>query len=293
MLLTKIGLTLDLKASSREAQHEFIGKFNVKWLLFSHTFSFGEPEEKEGWPESGVKKEEKGKEGRKEDREAEREAERGVERDIEREDKREREKGAERGAESGEERGAERETKKREKGEFGEKEVIKEFGNKKGVIKEIKKEKKEAKKEKKEAKKEKKYGEFKEKFYWGLRAFRILRQPLFRFFSDLLRGINIRHLDAYMVFGLPDPADTGMVCGFLHGLAGIIYSRCRKCRVCIEPVFLDPMLDFRGDAQISIKIYSLIFPIIKFIINRRTLYFTYLIIKEKVKGHLKGRSQAL
>ena len=119
-----------------------------------------------------------------------------------------------------------------------------------------------------------------ENLYWGLKAFRSLRKPLFRLFSDLLRGIKIKNLDSRVIFGLSDPADTGILCGFIHSVAGLIYSRCTHCSFLIRPVFMDPMLDFRGNAEIRVKIYSMILPFVKFMFNKKTLSFTYSVIKE-------------
>lgn len=198
VLLTRIGLTLDVKAKNLEGKYEFTGVFNIKWLLFSYTF----------FPEK-----------------------------------------------------LEKEKTELQSSRF--------------------KEEQEKEQEKKPEKQQEK-GQIKEKLFFSLKSFKLLRVPLFHLFSDLLKGIDIQHLDASFSFGFQDPADTGVVCGFLHGLSGLLYSRCEKCKIRIEPQFLDSGLDFRGNARINIKIYSLIFPFIKFIINRRTLYFIFLILRQKI-----------
>ncbi|WP_292391168.1 DUF2953 domain-containing protein [Methanosarcina sp. UBA5] len=126
-----------------------------------------------------------------------------------------------------------------------------------------------------------------EKLHWGLEAYKSLRRPLFRLFSDLLNGIKIKRLESYMTFGLADPADTGILCGCIHAVAGMAYSRCRHCSFSINPVFMNPMMDFRGEIEIRVRIYSLIFPMLKFIFNGKTLSFTYSIIKEKLWGKRK------
>ena len=119
-----------------------------------------------------------------------------------------------------------------------------------------------------------------EMLYWGLKALRELKKPFLRLISDLLHGIKIKNLDSRLIFGLSDPADTGMLCGFIHAVAGLIYSRCTHCSFLIRPVFMNPMLDFREDAEIRVRIYSMIFPFIKFIFNRNTLSFIYAFGKE-------------
>jgi len=106
----------------------------------------------------------------------------------------------------------------------------------------------------------------------------------------LLNGIKIKRLESDVTFGLSDPADTGMLCGLIHTVAGLAYSRCRHCSFSINPVFMNPMVDFRGSMEIRVRIYSLIFPMLKFMFNRKTLSFTYSIIKEKLWGKRKLNS---
>lgn len=129
-----------------------------------------------------------------------------------------------------------------------------------------------------------------EKLHWGLEAYKALRKPLFRLFSDLLNAIKIKNLKAELTFGLSDPADTGMLCGFIHALLGTVYSRCRNCSFSVSPVFMESLLDFQGSAEIRVKIYSLIFPFFNFIFNGKTLSFTYSIVKEKLRGSSKINS---
>jgi hypothetical protein len=137
---------------------------------------------------------------------------------------------------------------------------------------------------------EKKEMTLREKLHWGLEAYKSLRKPLFRLISDMLNTIKIKNLKADLTFGLPDPADTGMLCGFIHALLGTVYSRCRNCSFSVCPVFMESLLDFRGSAEIRIKIYSLVFPFLKFIFNGKTLSFTYSIVMEKLRGSSKINS---
>ena len=129
-----------------------------------------------------------------------------------------------------------------------------------------------------------------EKLHWGFEAYKSLKKPMLRLFFDLFKGIKIKRLDSYMAFGLDDPADTGILCGFIHSIAGLVYNRCRHCSFSINPVFMNPIMDFRGSIEIRVRIYSLIFPMLRFMLNRKTLSFTYLIIKEKVWGRWKSNS---
>lgn len=127
-----------------------------------------------------------------------------------------------------------------------------------------------------------------EMFQWSFKAFNSLRKPLFCLFADLLNGIKIKNLESYITFCLPDPSDTGILCGFLHAIVGFVYSRCRHCNLSIKPEFMDPILDFQGNLEIRIKIHSLILPFIKFIFNWNTLSFTYSIVKDILQRKWKS-----
>jgi hypothetical protein len=286
VLITPIEFTMDAEARRREKESLLKGSFAVKWLFLSRKVSIERPEKKESdRPESGKKSErkeeteiEKGK-GIEREQEAgiEREQEAGIERDKEEEiDKRkikgiEKEKEEKIWAEKGGE--AEKKVEGIEKAKGKEKKV-------EGIEKETVK-----------TKESKKF--WKKEYSYILRAFRCLSEPLFRLFSDTLNALKVKQLDADFTFGLPDPADTGMLCGVAHSLVGALHGRCSHCSVYINPVFLDPVMDFRGNTKISIRIYSLVFSFIKFILNRKTLSFTYSIIKEWIQGKLKVNSKAL
>src|SRR5665647_49562 len=265
VLFTAIGFTFKFNVLSLEERKEFGGTFIIKWLLFSHTFSFEEPKgkeslfkepkkpkpEKEVIIEQGDWRDEKG---------FEQSEYRG--KDLSKKESKEREEPKERAkTEKG------REIKGKDEKKENESPIDKTRGNK-GV--------------KKEDQVEPETGmNTREKLYWGLKAFRCLRKPALRLFSDILRGIKIKRLDSRIIFGLSDPADTGMLCGLIHTFAGFIYSRCKHCSFSINPVFMmSPMLDFRGDVEIRMKIYSMILPFIKFIFNRNTLSFTHSVVKE-------------
>ncbi|HII00582.1 TPA: DUF2953 domain-containing protein [Methanosarcinaceae archaeon] len=281
VLITPIELTLDAEVRRREGESLLRGNFAVKWLFFSRKVSIKKPETKES--------DDRSEKGKKYERKDETEIE--IRKEIEREKDKEIEKRKIKGIEKGKEekiwtekgRGTEK------KVEGIEKEIKEKIEEEKGKEKEKKVEGIE--KEIEETKESKKF--WKKEYSYILRAFRCLSEPLFRLFSDTLNALKVKHLDVDFTFGLPDPADTGMLCGVAHSLVGVLHGRCRQCSVYINPVFLDPVLDFRGNTKISIKIYSLVFSFIKFILNRKTLCFTYSIIKEWLQGKLKAHSQAL
>jgi hypothetical protein len=288
ILFTAISLTFKLNVLSLEEKKEFRGIFTVKWLLFSHTFSVEEPREKDSLPEepekskkAGTIKEEQSEIGLEKTEEVrvttETQDKAEVRRKGETEEKRLEEKKIEVDGDN--------EKRKKVDENKGKKIEIGENKEKRGIIARIRGQKKPKIEETPEE-----GMTTREMLHWVLEAFRSLRKPLFRLFSDLLNGIKIKRLEFYLTFGLSDPADTGMLCGFIHTVAGLAYSRCRHCSFSINPVFMNPMMDFRGDMEIRVRIYSLIFPMLKFMFNGKTLSFTYSIIKEKLWGKRKFHS---
>ncbi len=279
VLYTAIGLTLKLKVLSLEEKRELRGTFTVKWLLFSHTFSVEELWEKENLLEGLEKSKKDGiiEEGQ---------SEVGLD-DIEKirittetQGKAEVKRNGETEGKKPEEiiTGIDNKEKRKTVNEIeGKKIEISKTNEKRGIISRIR--------GKKKAESEKAPEEGmnpKEILHWGLEAFKTLRKPALRLFSDLLNGIKIKHLESYITFGLSDPADTGILCGFIHSVTGLVYSRCRHCSFSVIPVFMNPMVDFRGNMEVRVRIYSFVFPVLKFTFNGKTLSFTYSIIKEKL-----------
>lgn len=290
VLLTAIVLTFKLKVLSLEDKKELGGTFTVKWLFFSRTFLIGEPGEKKCLSEEPdeVEKETKvetelkvenefpqGKKGPEQTRSRENAL-------PEAEHKTQVEEVRGPGEETPEEKTVILEGKERI--EVKEETKVK---KKKGIFERIKGKKRADEENNVEAEKGM---TAREKLHWGLEAYKALRKPLFRLFSDLLNAIKIKNLKAELTFGLSDPADTGMLCGFIHALLGTVYSRCRNCSFSVSPVFMESLLDFQGSAEIRVKIYSLIFPFFNFIFNGKTLSFTYSIVKEKLRGSSKINS---
>lgn len=315
ILYTAIGLTFKLKVLSLEEKKELRGTFTVKWLLFSHTFSVEEPWKEKTWERENLLEglEKSKKDGIIEEGIEEEQSEIGLDytektrvttetqgttetqskAEVKRKGETEEEKSEEiiTGIDDSKEKrekineieGKETEIKgnkeKRKKiNEIEGKNL--EIGKKKekrGIIARIRGKKKVETEEAPEA-----GMDIRKKLHWGLEAFKALRKPAFRLISDLLNGIKIKRLESYITFGLSDPADTGMLCGFIHSVTGLVYSRFRHCSFSINPVFMDPMIDFRGNMEVRVRIYSLVFPVLKFIFNGKTLSFTYSIIKEKL-----------
>jgi hypothetical protein len=283
VLLTAIVLTFKLKVLSLEGNNELEGTFTVKWLFFSHTFLIGEPEEKTCSPEEpDIEIREHEISVKTEDSKSEPQQTEIREEDLNAEHHTQ----AEEVRRSGEEKSEEKKTifEGKERIDVKEKPPAK---KKRRIFDRIRGKKRVEEEYEVEAEKGM---TTREKLHWGLEAYKALRKPLFRLISDMFNAIKIKNLKADLTFGLPDPADTGMVCGFIHAILGTVYSRCRSCNFSVCPVFMESLLDFRGGAEIRVRIYSLIFPFIKFILNWKTLSFTYLIVKEKLRGSSKINS---
>ncbi|MHC1755884.1 MAG: DUF2953 domain-containing protein [Methanosarcina sp.] len=300
ILFTAIVLTFKLKVLSVEEKKEMGGIFTVKWLFFSYTFLVGEPKEKKCILEESAKTEKEKeiivetgaqRDGKGSEQTESRDADL-LKAEYKEEYKTEPKIQVEKGRGPGEKR-HEEETiiiEGKERIEVKEKVRGKE---KRGIFDRIRGKKRVSTEERVSTEGEvetKKGMTTREKLHWGLEAYKALRKPLFRLFSDMLNAIKIKNLKADLTFGLSDPADTGMLCGFIHAILGTVYSRCRSCSFSVCPVFMESLLDFRGSAEIRIKIYSLIFPFIKFIFNGKTLSFTYSIVKEKLRGSSKVNS---
>jgi hypothetical protein len=284
VLLTAIVLTFKLKVLSLKENKELEGTFTVKWLFFSHTFLIGEPGEKK-YPLEEPGTGEKGKETIAETEYQQEKA--GPEQTESREEDLSSEYKVQAEEREPQEKISEEKTvifEDEERIEIKEKTPVK---KKRGIFDRIRRKKRAD--EEGEVESEKGMT-LREKLHWGLEAYKTLRKPLFRLFSDMLNAIKIKNLKADLTFGLPDPADTGMLCGFIHSILGIVYSRCHRCSFSVCPVFMESLLDFKGSAEIRVKIYSLIFPFIKFILNGKTLSFTYSIVKEKLRGSSKINS---
>jgi hypothetical protein len=280
ILFTAIGLTIKFKIISLKETKKLKSRFAVKWLFFSHNFLIEIPHTKKKTTEEPEEsKAEKVVETWKDEKKFER-SDNIAEYIPKTECKVQAEK--------------RRDIKKRE---FYEKTLTSEDNEKIEIKKKTgdieKTESNDGIKEKERIKK--KYGAklnngmtTKEIFQWSFKAFNYLRKPLFCLFSDLLNGIKIKRLESCMTFCLQDPSDTGILCGFLHAIAGFVYSRCKHCNFSIKPEFMDQMFDFQGNLEIRIKIHSLILPFIKFIFNWNTLSFTYSIVKDILQRKWKS-----
>jgi len=89
--------------------------------------------------------------------------------------------------------------------------------------------------------------------------------------KGLLFQLQIRDLAFDLTYGLPDPADTGMLCGYLHTLASIVRGRARRFSYSLYPVFMEEAFDVHLSGSIRFRIGSFIPPLLMFIFNVKVL----------------------
>ena len=142
--------------------------------------------------------------------------------------------------------------------------------------KSVKKEKKEAKPKKKKPKKKKSSIGISS---W-LRVLKNVQRPVIRFIQDVFRTVKFRKISCDLTYGFPDPADTGMLSGFLYALKGLFAKRCSIFDFSIYPQFQDEVFDLHFLTNIRFRISSLLFAIIRFVTNRKVLGATWFILKE-------------
>ncbi|UGV40277.1 DUF2953 domain-containing protein [Methanococcoides orientis] len=108
-----------------------------------------------------------------------------------------------------------------------------------------------------------------------------IRDPVFSLLKGILSSIHIRELSCDLDYGLPNPADTGMLCGYLHTLASVVHSGCRKFHYSVNPLFAEEGLDVNMSGDIRFRIGSFIPPLLRFIFSRKVLGTGWWFIKNK------------
>ncbi|WP_440953208.1 DUF2953 domain-containing protein [Methanococcoides sp. FTZ1] len=98
-----------------------------------------------------------------------------------------------------------------------------------------------------------------------------IRYHIFRLLKGLLCAIHIRELSCDLDYGLPDPADTGMLCGFLHTVGSVVHSGYRKFHYSVTPRFADEGLDVRMSGYIRFRMASLLYPVLRFVFSLKVL----------------------
>jgi hypothetical protein len=76
-----------------------------------------------------------------------------------------------------------------------------------------------------------------------LRVLKTVKRPIIRFIEDVFGAVKFRKISCNLKYGFPDPADTGMLSGFLYALKGLFIKRCSVFNFSIYPQFQDEVFD--------------------------------------------------
>ena len=96
---------------------------------------------------------------------------------------------------------------------------------------------------------------------------RTLHQPAITLVGRVVRRIRIRELSCRAAFGMDDPAETGILTGFLYAVSSVL-TRFSDAEVRLHPVFYEQTFAYRTRGSISVTAGRMIVPIFAFISSR-------------------------
>jgi hypothetical protein len=112
-----------------------------------------------------------------------------------------------------------------------------------------------------------------------LAMFNNIKNPLFRLFRDTMRNLMLRCGKCDLRFSLPDPADTGMLCGVLFGAFGSVHQYWHDFSYFLEPRFDEKVLDLQLMADVRLRIYKFIPIFLHFAFDRKVLRTSWLLVR--------------
>ncbi|MFQ6072838.1 MAG: DUF2953 domain-containing protein [Methanosarcinales archaeon] len=121
---------------------------------------------------------------------------------------------------------------------------------------------KKLKKKKKKIKKDKK-----EDFLKTISLLKKYYPQFYKLLKNSSKGFSVRDFTCNLTFGFSDPADTGILSGYLYALQGLIKTKIPQSNVRINPVFIEEIFEYKIKGSIKIKFYSSLFAIFKFILK--------------------------
>jgi len=128
-----------------------------------------------------------------------------------------------------------------------------------------------------EAKSTKKKKELKAKDL--IKIFYNVKKPLLRLFKGTMRNLRLRCGRCDVAFGFPDPADTGVLCGFLFGVFGSLHQYWQDFSYFLEPRFDDKVLNLELTADVRVRIYRFIPIFLRFALDRGVLRTGWLLVR--------------
>jgi len=89
---------------------------------------------------------------------------------------------------------------------------------------------------------------------------------IWRLVRGCLGAVQIRDMKGTITIGLADPAETGMLLGYLYAIAGVLFID-----LCIEPSFDRECLEGAAEGSLRLWPYRLIAPILSFLASAKVL----------------------
>ena len=109
--------------------------------------------------------------------------------------------------------------------------------------------------------------------------FRTLYRPVATLARRVVRRIDFKALSCRVTFGLNDPADTGMLSGFLYAVSAPL-TRFPAVSIRLHPVFHEPAFAYRVRGSLKVTVGRMIIPAIRFLCDRA--------VRGVIRGHVRG-----
>jgi len=89
----------------------------------------------------------------------------------------------------------------------------------------------------------------------------------------LTKNIAIKRFKGKMKVGLSDPYETGMLTGFLYAGCGIAHAFLPETEIEIEPSFVQEQMDADIELGLSLPLFKIVIPVIRFFRRTRKTIF--------------------
>ena len=97
--------------------------------------------------------------------------------------------------------------------------------------------------------------------------FRMLHRPVTALARRVVQRIDFRELSCRATFGLNDPADTGMLSGFMYAAFASL-TRSPAISIRLHPVFHEQAFAYRVRGSLGVTVGRMIIPVITFLCDR-------------------------
>jgi hypothetical protein len=109
----------------------------------------------------------------------------------------------------------------------------------------------------------------------------MLLSPVLRLVEDVLKAIHISEIKLNILYGLDNPADTGMASGYVYALRGYLNTQYERIRLYAEPTFTEEKMDMHMLADVSFRVVSLLPALVTFLLNRDVRRVSWALIRKK------------